>query len=76
MAAPEVERTAEEMAGQAIVLKVDTERYPSVAAQFNVRGIPNFIVFNAGRVVMQQAGVATHEQMETWLKSAGPVSVH
>src|SRR5512142_1721788 len=46
MAAPEVARTAADMRGQAIVLKVDTERYPALAARFNVQGIPMFIVFN------------------------------
>jgi thioredoxin 2 len=74
MAAPEVARTAADMAGQAIVVKVDTERYPETAARFNVRGIPNFIVFNAGHPVTQQAGLVGHEQMETWLKSAIPSS--
>ena len=40
MAAPEVARTATDMAGRAIVVKVDTERYPELAARYNVRGIP------------------------------------
>jgi len=74
VAAPEVARTAADMAGRAIVVKLDTERYPEVAARFNVRGIPNFIVFNSGRPVMQQAGAVGHEQMEAWLKSATPAS--
>lgn len=74
MAAPEVARTAADMAGQAVVVKLDAERYPEVAGRFNVRGIPNFIVFNAGRVVVQQAGLVGHEQMEAWLKSAIPAS--
>ena len=70
MAAPEVERTAAEMAGRAVVLKVDTERYPQLAARFNVRGIPNFLVLHGGRVVTQQAGVVGHDQLESWLASA------
>jgi thioredoxin 2 len=70
MAAPEVARTAAEMAGQAIIIKVDTERYPELASRYNVRGIPNFIVFNQGNLVMQQAGVVDHNQMENWLRSA------
>jgi thioredoxin 2 len=74
MAAPEVSRTAADMAGRAIVLKVDTERYPELAAQFNVRGIPNFVVLSGGRPVMQQAGVVDHEQMENWLRSAAPTA--
>ncbi len=31
-------RTAADMSGRAIVLKVDTERYPELASRFNVRG--------------------------------------
>ncbi len=70
VAAPEVARTAAEMAGRAIVLKVDTERYPALAARFNVRGIPYFVVMSGGRPVMQQAGVTDHGEMEKWLSSA------
>ncbi|HEY6967843.1 MAG TPA: thioredoxin domain-containing protein [Candidatus Angelobacter sp.] len=69
IAAPEVARTAAEMAGQAVVVKVDTERYPQLAARYNVRGIPNFIIFYGARPVMQQAGAVGHQQMESWLKS-------
>ena len=74
MAAPEVSSTAANMAGKAVVLKVDTEKYPQLSARFNVRGIPNFVVFAGGRVVMQQAGVVGHEQMEQWLRTAAPVA--
>ena len=74
VAAAEVSRTAADMAGRAVVLKVDTERYPELAARFNVRGIPNFVVLSGGRPVVQQAGVVDHQQMENWLRSAAPAS--
>ena len=74
LSAPEVARTATDMAGQAIVVKVDTEKYPELAARYNVRGIPNFAVFYGGRLVTQQAGLVDHNQMENWLRSARPVS--
>jgi len=74
MAAPEVAKTAANMAGRAIVVKVDTESHPSLAARFNVRGIPNFVVLHEGRMVMQQAGLVNHEQMENWLKAASTVA--
>lgn len=74
VAAPEVARTAAEMAGKAVVVKVDTERYPELASRFNIRGIPYFAVFYQGRPVIQQAGLVQHEQMEEWLKSAMPAS--
>jgi thioredoxin 2 len=74
IAAPEVARTASDMAGKAVVVKVDTEKYPQLAARFNVRGIPNFVVLSGGRTLMQQPGAVRHEQMEQWLRSATPVS--
>lgn len=74
MAAPEVEQAAKDMAGKAVVVKVDTERYPELAARFNIRGIPYFAVFSGGRPVVQQAGLVDHHQLESWLKSASSVS--
>jgi thioredoxin 2 len=73
IAAPEVARTAANLAGKAVVLKVDTEKHPQLAARFRIRGIPDFIVFFRGRVVMQQAGVVNHDQMEQWLRTAAAV---
>lgn len=73
-AAPEVARAAANMAGKAVVLKVDTEKYPQVAARYQVSSIPNFVVLFGGRTVTQQAGLVDHNQMERWLKSAAPVS--
>lgn len=70
VAAPEVARTAAEMAGRAIVVKVDTERFPELAARYNVRGIPNFAVFSKGRLQFQQAGVVPHDLMNQWLARA------
>src|SRR5574338_1083927 len=37
MAAPEVKKVAANLAGRALVLKVDTERHPELAARYNVR---------------------------------------
>ena len=71
MAAPAVKRVAAEMAGRALVLKVDTEAHHELAARYGVRGIPNFVVLRDGRVVSQQAGLAGPEQMIEWLETAG-----
>jgi len=71
MAAPEVEKTAREMAGRAVVLKVDTERWPQIAAEYDVRGIPNFAVIRGGLLLHQQAGVAPSAAMKAWLEKAG-----
>ena len=71
MAAPEVKATAEEMAGRALVLKVDTESHPELAARFGVQGIPNFVVMKDGARVTQQAGMVPRARMQEWLRAAG-----
>ena len=73
-AAPEVAKTAAAMAGNAVVLKVDTEANPGLAGRYKVQGIPNFVVLSGGRVVLQQAGVVDHGQMERWLRTAAGVN--
>jgi thioredoxin 2 len=71
MAAPEVARAAREMAGRALVLKVDTEKHPGVAARFGVQGIPNFLVMKSGLVLRQQAGLVPGSTLIAWLAAAG-----
>ena len=73
-AAPEVARAATDMAGRAIVVKVNTERYPELAARFDIRAIPYFAVFYQGRPVVQQAGLVNHQQFKDWLRSATTAS--
>jgi len=70
MAAPHVARVARELAGQAVVLKVNTEREPGLAASFRVQGIPNFAVLKHGKVVLQQAGLVDHRELRSWLEQA------
>jgi len=70
MAAPHVAQTAREMAGRAVVLKVDTEAHPELAARYRVQGIPNFAVFRGGEVQFQQAGLVDAETMKSWLARA------
>src|SRR3954463_8937523 len=69
-AAPEVEALAREMAGRALVLKVDTEAVPELAGRYRIPSIPNFIVFRAGPPAFQQAGLVPRAQMRQWLESA------
>lgn len=75
MAAPHVAQTARDLAGRTIVLKVDTEQFPELAARYNVQGIPNFAVFTGGRLQFQQAGLVDAETMKNWLFRAAAQTV-
>jgi len=58
IAAPEVRELAREAAGKAMVLKVNTEEHPDLAARFSVEAIPTFVVLRNGRPVLQRDSVA------------------
>jgi thioredoxin 2 len=64
MAAPEVARAAANLAGKAIVLKVDSDRHAELSARYGVRSIPNFALFRQGRMQWQQAGLLRHRELE------------
>src|ERR1700749_2869850 len=70
MAAPEVAKTAADMAGKAVVLKVGPKANQQPPARFQIRGIPNFAVMVGGKIVMQQAGLVGHDVMEEWLRTS------
>lgn len=69
-AAPEVQAVAREMAGRALVLKVDTESNPELANRYRIQSIPNFAVFRNGRLIFQQPGLVRRDQMRAWLENA------
>jgi thioredoxin 2 len=69
-AAPELEKLAAATRGQALVLKVNTEQLPQLAAAFGVRSIPNFVVLKDNRVVRQEAGLTNQHVMARWLADA------
>jgi thioredoxin 2 len=70
MAAPHVAQVARELAGSAVVLKVDTDKFPDLAARYKVQGIPNFAVFARGELQFQQAGLVDANTMKSWLARA------
>jgi thioredoxin 2 len=59
---------AHEMAGHALVLKVDTDANPELAARYRVQSIPNFVVFRNGKPTLQRVGMAPRAEMRRWLE--------
>lgn len=52
------------MGEELTIIKIDTEKNPDVAIRYNVRGIPNLILFKDGQVIWQKAGVMQAAQLE------------
>jgi thioredoxin 2 len=69
-AAPIVEEIAEELAGEVITLKVNTDEAQRVSAKFGIRSIPTFMIFKDGKEIARQSGVMPPDRMKAWVKSA------
>jgi len=65
--APEVKKAAHNLAGRALVLKVDTDALVEIARRYQVSSIPNFAVFSGGRLVRQRAGAVDARQLERFV---------
>jgi len=57
MAAPEIHKLAQQMAGRIVVVKVDTEAHPSLAARYRIQSIPHFVIFRNGQPISARSGV-------------------
>lgn len=55
--APVLNEVAENINGNALVGKVDIEKYQSLAQQFRVRSIPTLILFKNGKEIKRFVGV-------------------
>lgn len=64
MAAPEFYKAAREVAGKAILLKVNIESEQHLAARFGIRSIPNFKLFIDGEVKFDHAGALGAAQIK------------
>ena len=70
MAAPEVEKAAKALQGEAIVVKVNTEEQPHLAARYGVRGIPMFAVIDGGQMVAQQTGLVDARRLVSMVQAS------
>ena len=70
MAGPQVAEAAKRLKGDAVVLKVDTERLQDVAARYGIRAIPSFFVFKEGAKVAQAQGYSDARRLEQLARSA------
>jgi thioredoxin 1 len=61
--APMIEEIANEYEGKLKVVKVNVDQNGEWAGKYNVRGIPNLILFKGGQVQDQIVGAITKEEL-------------
>jgi thioredoxin 1 len=55
--APILKEFAGEMAGKVRVIKIDVDKNPAVARQYQIQGVPTLALFKQGSIVWRQSGV-------------------
>jgi thioredoxin 2 len=48
--------------------KLDTERFPSLAAPFNIRSIPTLLMFRSGKETARQSGAMDIHSIVRWVQ--------
>ena len=60
---PTIDKIAQDFNGKVLVGKVNVDQHAPLAAQYGVRGIPNLLIFNSGKVEEQLVGNVPEKQI-------------
>lgn len=69
---PVLERLAEKYKDQWKLVKLNTDLYPEIAAEYGIRGIPNVKLFHKGKVINEFSGALPEHMVEEWLRKSIP----
>lgn len=58
MQAPILQEVKQKVGDIADIIKVDVDKYPQVAASYQVQGVPTLILFRNNQMLWRQSGVA------------------
>lgn len=72
MLTPVLEKLAKKYSDKWKLVKINTEEFPDIARQFNIRSIPNVKLFHQGKVINEFSGALPEKMIEDWLKKSLP----
>ena len=64
MVSPALEKLAQEFKGKLMVIKINVDRKPQVAAQYQIQSIPTIMMFHQGRQKMRLVGALPYDAIK------------
>ena len=68
--APQFSQAANDLAGQARLVKLNTEEHPQAGAKYRIRGIPTMAAFANGKEKARQSGAMPAAAIVKWVRGA------
>jgi thioredoxin 1 len=68
MMAPILKQVKDEVGDSATIIKVDVDKNPAAAHQFQIQGVPTLILFKNGQPIWRQSGVVPKNALVNILK--------
>jgi len=69
MMAPILKQVKDELGDRVAIIKIDVDKNQSIAAKYQVRGVPTLIVFKNGEIKWRQSGVVQKNDLVRILQS-------
>lgn len=70
MAEPVIEELAQEHDGKIRISKIHVDQNPKTTAQYQIMGVPTFILFNSGKEIERRIGAQSKEQLNQMISQA------
>ena len=69
MMAPILKEVKNKLGDAVTIVKVDVDKNPDAARQFNIQGVPTLMVFQKGEIKWRKSGVVQARQLEQVISS-------
>lgn len=69
MLAPILKEVKDELGEKVTIIKIDVDKNQSLAAQYQVRGVPTILLFQNGKQVWRQSGVLSKQEIVKIIQS-------
>lgn len=70
MSEPMIDKLAREYEGKVRIVKLNVDQNPDMAAKYEIKGVPTFILFKANEIVDRKVAAQTENQMRKMLELA------